>query len=166
MRNRLAEHENPLNPQCSWAKCYAGRRTKAIQIAEAETDWLSRELVFKESKKSSTEYRQRVIDAIVDKGMAARAEVCQMCGKIRSFRGVFAFWGAHYVDVEGKKEFVCGHCKAKKGGRHLAKADSKRFCELCTQRFTPTKKNDFPGSWVCNPCLKKIDKPLSLIKAF
>jgi len=122
--------------------------------------------VSKESKKSPTEYRQRVIDAIVDKGMAARAEVCQMCGKIRSFRGMFAFWGAHYVDVEGKKEFVCGHCKAKKGGRHLAKADSKRFCELCTQRFTPKKKNDFPGSWVCNPCLKKIDKPPGKVGKF
>jgi len=78
---------------------------------------------------------------------------------------VYTFWGA-YVDVEGKKEFICRHCRAKKGGRHLAKADSKRFCQLCTQRFTPTKKNDFPGSWVCNPCLKKIDKPPGKVGKF
>ncbi len=118
-----------------------------------------------ESRDSLTEYRQQVIGAIVEQRSIV-ASVCQLCGEISRISGVFG-WIA-FVDVDGKREFICFDCGEKRGrrtGRKLLQENAKRFCESCRKRFRPTQKKDI-AYWVCDPCIRNIPCPPNEVRDF
>jgi len=118
-----------------------------------------------ESRDSLAEYRQQVIGALVEQ-RAIVASVCQLCGEISRISGVFG-WIA-FVDVDGKREFICLDCGDKRGrrtGRELLQENAKRFCESCRKRFRPTQKKDI-AYWVCDPCIRNIPCPPNEVREF
>ncbi len=118
-----------------------------------------------ESRDSLAEYRQQVIGALVEQRSIV-ASVCQLCGEISHISGFFG-WTA-FVDVDGKREFICADCGDKRGrrtGRKLLQESATRFCESCRKRFRPTQKKDI-AYWVCDPCIRNIPCPPNEVREF
>ncbi len=119
------------------------------------------------SQRSSAEYRERIIDDIINMRsgdpqftplfLAFSAEVCQICGDIGYLEGMAL--GKAHIHVKGTFEFVHGTCggRSREESADILSRQRYRFCEFCRKQCERTKDNYFLRGWLCPQCTQGIE---------
>lgn len=90
-------------------------------------------------------YRESLIASILEKPFGIYgAEVCQACGKVKTFHG----WAGAMATHRGGGAFVCLDCSRVPGAMAAGRGN---FCEICQG---PAWETDGPGGrkYLCRPC--------------
>lgn len=117
------------------------------------------------SEELSTEYRQRVVEEIVQMRsgsmpfFSSTAEVCQICGEVGYVTPKFGHRKIR-IYADGVDEFVHGKCRegSSEETSDVLRQQPYRFCEFCRKQFEHAKNDHFFGSgWICPECIESVN---------